>query len=149
MRINWGHGLFIAMALFIVFIVMLSVRLMTRDSSVEYKDYYQRGLQYDRQMAMERRAAPYADSIKVTYNQSKLKLFFPRSLDLPINELKILMYRPSSSKLDQHIHVDEPILNHELQFPVKALVKGNWQARLTWKDHKDSTFYAEQFMFIE
>ncbi len=136
------------MTVFIVFIVTLSVKLMSQDSSMEHSDYYMRGIHHDEQMEMERRAAPYKDSIQIDYSGSKLNITLPKSLELPIQKLKIQLYRPSDSDLDQYIKVEENISEPDILLSVEELVKGNWQARISWQDKDGNAYYVQKFMFV-
>lgn len=149
MKINWGQGLFIAMTAFILFIVFLSIQLMRSNSSVEHEDYYIRGLNYENTLAQERRTAPYIDSIDVRYAGGQLKINFPSNLQLPLRDMRIHMYRPSSSDLDKTINLNEKVSNRDTRVEVGKLKHGSWQARLHWVGADDSLYFVEKPLFVQ
>lgn len=79
MKWNWGTKLAIAMAAFMLMIIIFAVRMMRESVDLVEKDYYPKGQAYQQMIDKKANAAPYADSIHINIEDGFIKLRFPVS----------------------------------------------------------------------
>jgi len=97
---NWGIKIIIGLALFMTFIIAMATKMFINsgDDDLVEKDYYEKGLSYDRQYDLQKIA--HADSVIPHFNveQSGLAITFTSSASY-----KLLCRRASDSALDRLI----------------------------------------------
>lgn len=133
MKINWGTGLVIGMALFIAFILYFVVQIMTGDPAtydLVTDDYFSREMVYQDELDAE--ANSYALTSKVVGRRTAegWLLLFPEEFDSSKIQGSVSMYRPSN----KHLDFDMPLEVSKNQFliPAAKLVGGRWNATVNW-----------------
>lgn len=120
---NWGKGLVIGLAAFMLFITVLVVQMFrTAEDSIE-TDYYEKGLHYDvdynqMQQVITDKAQPI-----VTQTNEFVNVKF-----VEVDSGAINFKRPSDSKKDQIFSFDKK----EVQFPKSDFEKGEWKLIIRW-----------------
>lgn len=95
-----------------------------------HKDYYEKGVDYSEQMAVETRSKPYNRSIRVSAANDFLLVEIEKSLASEIDSGSILMYRPSDSKKDVSMPLEHAA--SEIRIPKKDLVHGRYILKFHW-----------------
>ncbi|WP_017257725.1 FixH family protein [Pedobacter arcticus] len=120
---NWGKGLVIGLASFMIFITVLVV-LMFRTAEDNFdKDYYERGLAYD--IDYNQMQQVIADKVQpiVKQTQNYVTINFAVADSGSVN-----FKRPSDSKKDQLFSFNQK----DLQFTKDDFEKGEWRIEIRW-----------------
>lgn len=132
-KINWGTGIVIAIALFIAFIMYMVVIMLT-DKGYEHdlvtENYYKKELDFQDDIEAFKKANSLPEKVLIYRVEEGLKVQFPKTFNP--NELKgkAFLYRPSNKQLD----FDMPISLTDSYFiiPKKRLIGGRWTAFVSW-----------------
>jgi len=122
---NWGNKLFLALALFMTFILFLSTKMiLSNNDELIDKAYYEKGLSYDKEYEAERLALKDSvmPAIEVDNEALTIKFKTPASFDLDCK------YLPNAGK--DCSYKGEIIENGIFSIPVSKLSKGTWQLTL-------------------
>lgn len=141
---HWGKSIVLVLALSMFMILSMGIYLMTRPTDNYDADYYQRGLNFDRDYIRERQV--FLDKAEPQINQrlKTLQVHFKNPIDGKI-KCRIFIIRPSSGKMDTNFSIykrkgSDWILNGNF------LAKGNWQLILEWNQGQhDYLFHKEIF----
>ncbi len=120
---NWGKGLVIGLASFMIFITVLVV-LMFRTAEDNFdKDYYERGLTYD--IDYNQMQQVIRDKVEPVVKQTNeyVNITFAAADSGSVN-----FKRPSDSKKDQVFSFNQK----DLQFPKSGFEKGEWRIVMRW-----------------
>jgi hypothetical protein len=130
MKFNWGTGILIFLILFLIACAVFITFAMRQDVNLVHKDYYEKGVDYTEQMHVNARSASLTDSIRVLISDDLLKMDFAASLVSKIDSGKVLLYRPSSSKMD----ITLPMIFAEncLDINKSNLKTGRYIIKLSW-----------------
>lgn len=133
MKINWGTGLVIGMALFISFILYFVIRIMTEeqhDYDLVIDDYYSREMVYQEELDAEKNSLNLVSNIKGRKTSEGWLLKFPEEFDGSKITGNVVMYRPSNKKLDFQMPIE--LTGSEFLIPDSKLVEGRWNTIVTW-----------------
>ncbi len=130
MKFNWGTGILIFLILFLIACAVFITFAMRQDVNLVHKNYYEKGVDYTDQMNVNARSASLTDSIQVLMNDDNLLVNFQASLVSKIDSGKILLYRPSSSKMDVLFPMD--FFGNSLRIKKDNLNPGRYIIKLSW-----------------
>jgi hypothetical protein len=100
MKFNWGTGIFIFLALFLMAAAAFIIFAVRQDINLVHRDYYERGTDYTSQMETRARSARFEPLVNISDEKDSLRIVFPEELTGIIDSGNVLFYRPSDSKLD-------------------------------------------------
>lgn len=133
MKINWGTGLVIGMALFMGFILYFVVQIMTDDKhdfDLVLEDYYSREMVYQEELD----ATSNSNALKVNIKGKRIEagwlLTFPENFDPAKISGVVSMYRPSNKALDFVMPLE--LTDSKFLIPDAKMVTGRWNATVTW-----------------
>lgn len=124
---NWGNKLFLALALFMSFILFLSTKMiLSNNDELIDKEYYEKGLSYDTEYDAERLALKDSvmPAIDVTAEALTIKFKTPVSFDLDCK------YLANASK--DRSYNGQTGQNKTISIPLNKLSKGTWQLTLNF-----------------
>lgn len=98
---NWGKGIIIAMAAFVIFILTLVFTLMSNRVDLTSDDYYKKEIGFQDEIEAQRLGQKF--DRKLIIQQSKNSIFFEFKDSLPAKIGTIEFNRPSDQKLDKTI----------------------------------------------
>lgn len=101
---NWGKGIAIALAAFIIFIVVLAVKLMSSKIDLESEDYYRKEIDYQKEIEAQQNANALSQNIKVSLYDDQVLFEIPDSINM--ENVKIKMTRPNNKELDKEFDVE-------------------------------------------
>lgn len=148
MKINWGTGIVIGMALFIGFIMYMVVTMMTND---EYNHdlvtdaYYEKDLQYQQEIDAEANTRTLSESISGKRIAEGYLLSFPKDIQPEKVKGKVFLYRPSNKRLDFDIPI--VISNAQLLIPDERLLDGRWNITVDWEYEGRHYMYKESIVY--
>ena len=79
MKFNWGTGIFIFLALFLLGSAVFIIFAVRQDVNLVHKDYYEKGVDYTEQMNVNARSSEYKDNISVSTQGDFLQLTIENS----------------------------------------------------------------------
>lgn len=144
MKLNWGYGIAIFYASFMVVLLYFVIKTTTHDNSLVMENYYEQDLKYqshyDRVVNTKRLKQP------VTFKQNDaaqtIEIQFPEG----IKNIRgtVQLFRPSTKHRDMTLAVttDESKM---MVISTKQLQPGRWKIKMNWEgDEKE--FYSEEYI---
>jgi hypothetical protein len=133
MKFNWGTGIVLAFAAFIVFILYFVV-LSTRDPASNHdlvtEDYYKKELKYQEDLDAARNLEKIEGGVTARITDKGLQIEFPGIMDPEKIAGKVSLYRPSNKQLDFETPIQ--LSNKQLLIPKSRLLDGRWDIRVYW-----------------
>ena len=135
MKINWGNGLVIGMAAFMLFIIALGV-YMVRHTTDDYEhDYYEKGLSFNADYDREKQV--YTDKaqpvIKVAAQQLNLLFTAPA-------QGTVHLQRPANRQQDCAFAIN----GQQVSLPTQKLAQGPWQLVIEWQSNHKKYLYKQE-----
>ncbi len=144
---NWGTGIFLAIILFMLFIIALVFRSTQQNYDLVEKDYYPKALEYQQQIDKEQNARSLKEPVKVENRGDVIVLTFQPDFDPATIAGTVTFYRPSDKRQDisYAIAPDSAGIQH---FPVSDLKKGKYILKIDYQVEGKAYFQKEP-VFIE
>ena len=148
MKINWGTGLMIGMALFIGFILFFVVKMST-DKKYSHdlvtEEFYQKGMAYQDEIDAEQNSSTLSSNIVGKRLNTGWQLTFPKEIQSSKIEGTVFLYRPSNKQLD----FDFPLVlsGSNLLIPDNRLLDGRWNIKVAWKYQGEVYLYKEEIVY--
>ncbi len=145
MKFNWGYGIALFYAVFMVVLLFFVFKSTTYDNSLVADDYYEKDLQYQSHYDKMVNSNSLTEEIVIAYNAeaSQVELQFPKDM----KEVKgtVHFFYPSSKHRDiiKKIKLDE---NGQMNISTKNLVPGRWKIKLDWEDADKAYFKESEFV---
>jgi nitrogen fixation protein FixH len=144
MKINWGTGIVIALALFISFILFFVIRMNMDDKSnhdLVTEEYYKQELTFQRDLDAQNNAINTNNNLIVEKTPEGLLVTFPENLEFEKVKGTVSLYRPSNKQLDFDFPIS--LSNTNLLVPDKRLLDGRWDIKVSW-NYKDEEFLSKK-----
>ncbi len=125
---NWGRGITIAMIAFMTFILYMVFTLMSRNTDLECEDYYQKELNFEKEISALKNTNKLKEKVKVTLNDTYVIVQFPNLEEL--DSIKVELYRPNNEKDDQVFSVQE---SKVVMIPKSKLKKGVYEMNIQYQ----------------
>lgn len=145
MKFNFGTGIVIAMALFMVFILQYVIRVQVDrkyDNELVTENYYQQEVEvngiHDREVLAKRLDHPV---VITETNDGGISISFPEDFDFNKITGKIFLKRPSAQKLDFDMPIS--LSSSNLLIPNTNLAGGRWDIIVEWS-YNDSAYRNAQ-----
>lgn len=144
---NWGTKLLIAMLLFMALMIGFMVSSFMQDVNLVEKDYYNKELKYQEQIDKESNTKRLEEKISIENINDHLIIAFPEEFIIDSIKGEILLYRPSSSKLDIKIPIE---LNNKntISIPTQNLVKGKYEVKIDY-EYLGKPYFQKKTVFIK
>jgi hypothetical protein len=138
-KINWGWGIVIAMALFMAFILQYVYRVSVYDKYDHHlvaDDYYKDELNYQKEIDNEENANSLVENVKILKTDDGLSVVFPKEFKFDKVSGEIKLMRPSNYKLD--IKKEIKLNSNSFLILDKELATGRYDISINWiyKDKK-------------
>lgn len=133
MKINWGTGIVIAIALFMTFILYFVLKVQLNDSydrELVVSDYYQQELKVQGNIEKTNNANELESKVRIEKVADGIKVYFPEEFDYKNINGKVSLYRPSNQKLDSEMQIS--LSSSHLLIPKSNLVGGLWDITIDW-----------------
>lgn len=128
---NWGKGLVVAGALFIAFILGLSVYMMSQKPELETENYYEKDLVYQQEMEARKNASTLSAPIRFTYEADQQNAVIQLVVTRPVTG-KIHFTRPSDASQDFSLDINLDSNGRQI-IATDNLSKGLWHVRANWQ----------------
>lgn len=142
MKFNWGTGIVIGMAAFMIFILQYVIRVQIDekyDNELVTDQYYQKEVEINANR-LKQENANKLDNLRIETTENGIVIYFPN--EFKPNEIKgtISLYRPSNQSFDQTIPLE--LSSNHLLIPNSKLVGGRWDISIDFT--YQSTSYLKQ-----
>ncbi len=125
---NWGRGIALALAGFIIFIVVLATIMMTSNVDLESEDYYQQEIAYQEEIDALRNANKLDEKVEITNHENHIMVSVPDSMSC--DELNVEFRRPNDDKLDRSFQPDN---SKTILIEKKELKTGIYNVLISYK----------------
>lgn len=127
MKFNWGHKLVFFGVCFMLFVMGMVFYMTQKKNELVDENYYEKGIRF--QEELNKFNATEGKDIDFRYTTSTAEIQF--RIPHPSTAVKIQLYRPSDSKLDQNMEITTDADGRAV-LSTSAMAKGLWQVKLEW-----------------
>ena len=148
MKINWGTGLAIGMVLFIGFIMFFVVQILTNkkyDYDLVTEDYYQKEMVYQKELDALQNSNSLENNLVGKRTEEGWEITFPEDIDYTAISGTVLLYRPSSKKLDFQLPIE--LSSSVLLIPDNRMVGGRWNTIVNWNYKGKDYLYKKEIIY--
>lgn len=148
MKINWGTGIVIGMALFISFILYLVFNMLTDekfDHDLVTEEYYKKELLFQQEIDAETRGNELVENISDRRTENGWLIEFPEDLNLADVSGNLNFYRPSNAKLDFDIPLN--LESHSIEISDENLIPGRWNIIIHWEYQGETYLYKKEIVY--
>ena len=148
MKINWGKGIVIAIALFMCFILYFVVKVQSDtqyDNEMVTEQYYKKEKLVQGNIESIQNANSLTEKVAIAKTVNGVVVSFPKEFDYSKIKGKVSLYRPSNQKLDFEIPVS--LSGFDLLIPKNNLVDGLWGISIAWEYEGKSYLNKEEIYF--
>lgn len=135
---NWGKGIIIGMAIFMLFIISMGVRMLNSKTDDYDKEYYEKGITFDDDYKKEKQVTTDNAQPRIQITDSHVILKFKESA---VGYLRL--NRPSDRRLDRQVQFttnNDGMYKADLKLPAV----GRWHIELQWQSKGKSYLYQQQ-----
>jgi nitrogen fixation protein FixH len=135
-RINWGIGIVIAIALFMSFILYFVIKVQSNskyDNELVVEEYYKHDAKFQDEIDQTQNAHDLANKPTFTTTAQGITVAFPSEFEAAKIKGKVSLYRPSNKKFDFEIPISFSNSNPTLLIPKLNLVDGRWDITMQWQ----------------
>ena len=145
-KFTWGHGMVLALAGFIAFILGM-IFFYTRGyqtSEMVSENYYEDELIYQDVIDAKTAAASLVEKPVYTQNADGIRITFPKQFTNANSKFKFFLFRTEDSNLDikKETELDS---NNSIFIPAKAgiLKDGSYTLKLNWKENSGKAYQID------
>ncbi|MEK8179571.1 FixH family protein [Flavobacterium buctense] len=148
MKINWGKGIVIAIALFMCFILYFVVKVQSDtqyDNEMVTEQYYKKEKLVQGNIESIQNANSLTEKVAITKTVNGVVVHFPKEFDYSKIKGKVSLYRPSNQKLDFEIPIS--LSGFDLLIPKNNLVGGLWGITVAW-EYEGKTYLNKEEVYF-
>lgn len=148
MKINWGTGLVIGMLVFMTFIMIMVVTMITNkeyNHDMVTENYYEKDLAYQNEINALKNTNTLSNPLIIKKKENGLNIIFPQEFDNQKVKCKVEFYRPSNEILD--FNINRVVENKIISITHKNLVKGNWEVKISWQMNNKNYLYKKEIVY--
>jgi len=139
MKFNWGTGIVIGIAAFMIFILQYVVRVQLDaryDNELVTDQYYQKETEINDNRVKQENAITLDNNLRIETSANGIEIYFPEDFNAKDITGKVSLYRPSNQAFDQTIPLE--LSSNHLLIPKSRLVDGRWDITLDFTYNKVS-----------
>lgn len=148
MKINWGTGIVIAFALFMVFILSFVYKVQSNqkyDNELVTNEYYKKEATVQIDIEKKQHANALKNLVVIKKVDEGIIIEFPSDFDYSKIKGKVSLYRPSSQKLDFEINIS--LSSPYLLIPKSNLTGGLWDISVDW-NYKEIDYLNKETIYF-
>ncbi len=146
-KINWGTGIFIAIVLFMSFILYFFYRSFSPELKHDLvsEDYYKDELHYQEDIDKLNNAFRLDQNITLSNSKEGIHILFPNNMDYQKITGNVIFQRLSNKKLDfiQKINLSA----RHIIIPDSLLVSGKWIIKVDWNYNGEKYLLKENWYY--
>jgi hypothetical protein len=135
---NWGKGVIAILAVFVLFIVAMSVYMFSAPADEYDHQYYENGLNFDHDYNREALVTKDHAQPVIAIDTCCVKITFPQVV---IGQVKFM--RPSSDAKDGTYALDNRN-GQPIEILTSKMAKGKWQLEFEWKSNHKAYLYHQE-----
>ncbi len=136
-KFSWGHGIALALASFIIFILYMVIYFGNgmKNAEMVSDNYYDDELNYQQVIDAKSNAEKLAVKPIYLQNQSGITITFPKEITPDNKKASFVLYRTDDANLDikKEMQLD---VNNSFNIPSKIISKGSYTLMLKWQIEK-------------
>jgi hypothetical protein len=125
---NWGKGIVIGMSLFMAFILVLVISLMSHSVDLESEDYYQREINYQSEITAMKKSNGLNEKVEMTSMKDYVSIVIPNELNC--DNVEVILIRPDNKDLDQTFKINN---TKSYLIDKTKLVKGHYNVEIRYQ----------------
>ena len=148
MKINWGTGIVIAFAFFMVFILSFVYKVQSNqkyDNELVTNEYYKKEATVQIDIEKKQHANALKNLVVIKKVDEGIIIEFPSDFDYSKIKGKVSLYRPSSQKLDFEINIS--LSSPYLLIPKSNLTGGLWDISVDW-NYKETDYLNKETIYF-
>lgn len=148
MKFNWGTGIVIGIAAFMIFILQYVIRVQLDaryDNELVTEQYYQKETEINTNRLKQENANALKDNLRIITSAKGIEIYFPQSFNTTDIEGKVSLYRPSNQAFDQTIPLE--LSSNYLLIPKSRLVDGRWDITLEFT-YNDTNYLKNKTLVL-
>ena len=148
MKINWGIGIVIGMVLFISFIMVMVIIMITDekyDHQMVTDSYYEKGMVYQEEIDAETNTKSLSADLMIQKTELGWLMVFPQEVNQSVVDGSVEMYRPSNEKLDFSMPLK--LQGNQMLIPKEKLIEGQWKISVYWKMGNKPFLYKKELTY--
>lgn len=148
MKINWGTGIVIAIALFIAFILYFVITMTTSkefEHDLVIEDYYKQEIGFQDELDARNNAVQLTEKVNIEKTANGVLISIPETWSTNIKKGKVTFYRVSNKALD--FEKELQLSNHQMLIPESELVQGRWDISIYWEMEGKAYIAKEKINF--
>lgn len=146
-KLNWGHGIFIAIAVMVLTILSVVLWLTNERIDLVADDYYPKGIQYETQLIKQRNTAGLTKPVSIELSDS-LWITFPDDFSLHDSIKGEIWFYKASDKREDYRYQFMGLSSHKLSFPLNRFANGRYELIIDWR-YLDKDYYFKESIYIE
>lgn len=139
---NWGKGIAIALALFMGFIIVLVVKMVSQDVELETEDYYKKDIAYQEEITSMENALALTEKPSISLTETHVIVQFPEGLSF--TEAQLNLKRPNDETDDRSYKI---VGTSMFTLNRSELEKGVYKLELSYT-HKDKNYLQKIQYYI-
>ncbi len=144
MKFNWGTGIFIFLIIFVSLAITFVIFSLQFDANLVHKDYYEKGLDYDKEIAIKKRSKQYEDNIKISDQNNTVVIEFDEDLSKDIDTCNVYFFKISDRYQDYRNGYE--LTDNKIIIEQSNLSKGKYTMIISWQ--KDSDIFIVEKMYV-
>jgi hypothetical protein len=147
-KINWGWGIVIALATFMIFIGTIVFQLIFNkkyDHQLVSENYYKDELLFQLEMNKLENAKKLTENIIIQNKDGKLQVIFPTNFDYSKIEGTISFQYVIDDQFDFDQKIE--LKNNILEVDSIKFIKGTWNLKVDWKYQEVSYLFKEKIHY--
>ncbi|MGC4128795.1 MAG: FixH family protein [Bergeyella sp.] len=138
MKLNWGHGVVIALGAFILFILGMIFLFPNgqKNSELITTNYYEEELRYQDVIDAKKLAVSLTEKPAVKINPDGILITFPQDINNGNSKFRFYLYRSDDQNLD--IKKEFELQGNSTLIPANVLTKGGYILKLNWTKDKQT-----------
>ncbi len=144
MKFTWGHGITIAIVLFMTFIVYIVIQTFQLNADLVRDDFYEQEVHFDDKKKMIENYQNLSDKITIEKIESGVNITYPESPDEISGD--ILFYRRDDKRLDKtfKINLSE---NRAQLLQYSEFLEGKYDISIKFNDQDKGYLFQSTILF--
>ena len=130
MKFNWGTGIFIFLVIFVGLAIAFMVFAFNQEISLVHKDYYEKGLDFDNEIAVKNRSNKYINSVNIKTQNNLIEIFFDNSIKNNCTDIKVHFYNPAEQNNDYKVKFND--ISEGISIEKSNLRNGRYIVNIYW-----------------
>jgi len=149
MKINWGTGIVIAIALFMTFILYFVVKVQSDskyDNELVVEEYYKHDAKFSAEMERVQNAEDLSQKPIIKNTSEGIRIIFPDVFVPKDIKGTVNFYRSSNKKFDFDVPIS--LSGSSLNISKKRLLGGRWEINMEWQ-YGGKKYLTKEALYIE